>query len=53
MKSVDMKEGKHVWVYYEKMHSIMGSEATITLDHVQKVGYCRRVKTKTQVTVLL
>ena len=46
MKSVDRKEGKQVWAYYEKMHSIMGSEATITLDHVQEVGSCKGVKTK-------
>jgi hypothetical protein len=51
MKSVDRKEGKQVWAYYEKMHSIMGFEATITLYHVQEVGSCRGVKTKNRSTV--
>ncbi len=46
LKSADRVEGKQVWTYYEKMHSIMGSEATVTLDHVQEVGSCGGVKVK-------
>jgi hypothetical protein len=36
--------GKQLWTYYDKMHSILGEEDTITLEHIQEVGSCHGVK---------
>jgi hypothetical protein len=35
--------GKQLWTYYDKMHSILGEEDTITLEHIQEVGSCHGV----------
>ncbi len=37
--------GKQLWTY-EKMHSILGYEDTITLEHIQEVGSCHGVKNR-------
>ena len=36
--------GKQLWTYYDKMHSILGEEDTITLEHIEEVGSCHGVK---------